>query len=325
MSFREIRFSNLGMGKIFIYWSFVFLISSCGDKEAYKKVSLNKRTPTVSENSVRQSDAGSLNFGFDLRLGPREDVKIYLPFLRYLEQNTRERFSIRFTEKYEDTVENLGKGITHFGALGSVNSILAGERYGVKCLVMGLNHEGKPEYRSVIIARADSPLNNIRDIKGKTFAFGDRFSTQGHIIPRKMLEDARIDLNDLKSHVFTGSHVNTARAVLNGEYDAGAIQDNLAKRLLAEGKIKIIATSNPYPSSLICYNKDIPSDVVKSVKAALLSFEPKGKHSNIIVDWDKTEMPNGFTEYSESALQEIKILMKKYLGGPWGRVTPHTQ
>lgn len=296
------------MGKLLALLLIISLFLGCGDREVPKKVRLNERSP-VSRNYVKYTEVGSLKFGFDLRLGPKEDVRIYLPFLRYLEQNTGNRFSIRFTEKYEDTVENLGKGIIHFAALGPVNCIIANKRYGTGCLVMGLNAEGKPEYRAVIFTRIDSPLRNLKDLKGRAFAFGDRYSTQGHIIPRRMLEEAGITLKDLKSHVFTGSHANTARAVLNGEYDAGGIQDTLAKRLLAEGKIKILAISKPYPSSLICYNKNIDPVILKAVKAALLSFDPKKEQ---LMDWDKTEMPNGFTLYSESSMREIKGLMLKY-------------
>ncbi|HDY71729.1 MAG TPA: phosphate/phosphite/phosphonate ABC transporter substrate-binding protein, partial [Nitrospirae bacterium] len=158
----------------------------------------------------------------------------------------------------------------------------------------------------------NSPINDIKDLRGKTFAFGDRFSTQGHIIPRKMLEDAGITLKDLKRYVFSGSHVNTARAVLNGEYDAGGIQDTLAKRLVAEGKIKILAISKPYPSSLICFNKDVDPTIVKVVRTVLLSFDPKGKQAGVLVDWDRTEMPDGFTEYKESSLKEIRELVRRY-------------
>lgn len=289
----------------------IFSVFSCEDREAPKKVSLDKRSPAAN-NQERQSDVGSLKFGFDLRLGPKEDVRIYLPFLKYLEQNSGNRFSIRFTEKYEDTVENLGNGITHFAALGPVNCVLAKEKYGAGCLVMGLNSEGKAEYRAVIFTRADSPVKSLKDLKGKTFAFGDRRSTQGHIIPRKMLEDAGITPANLKGYSFTGSHTNTVRAVLNGEYDAGGIQDNLAKRLVKEGNIKIIAVSKPYPSSLICYSKYVDSLIIKAVKSTLLSFDPKNKHKKQLVDWDKTEMPNGFTEFDSATLEEIKTLTYKY-------------
>ena len=127
-----------------------------------------------------------------------------------------------------------------------------------------------------------------------------------------MLEDAGIALEVLKGYVYTGSHANTARVVLNGEYDAGTIQDNLARRLIEEGKIKVLAISKPYPSSLICSNKDVHLPIVKSVKSALLAFDPKGKHSGILWDWDKTEMPNGFAEYNEASLKEIEELTIRY-------------
>ncbi len=296
---------------IFLTLFLSLIFSGCTGKEIPKKVSLNRRAP-ASENYVRPSDSGALKFGFDLRLGPKEEVKIYLPFLRYLSQNTGNKFSIKFTEKYENTVENLGRGITHFAALGPVNCVLAKKRHGSRCLVMGLNNEGKPEYRSVIFTRIDSPVNFVKELRGKTVAFGDNYSTQGHIIPRKMLEDAGITFEVLKGYVFTGSHANTARVVLNGEYDAGAIQDNLARRLMAEGKIKILATSKPYPSSLICSNKNVHSPIIKSVKSALLAFDPKGKHAGILWDWDKTEMPNGFTEYNDESLKEIEELTIRY-------------
>lgn len=291
--------------------AFIFFTAGCGDKEVPKKVSLHKRLP-IKENHNNSSDIDSLQFGFDLRLGPKEDVRIYLPFLNYLEKHTGRRFSLRFTEKYEDTVKNLGKGITHFAALGPVNCVIAIKKYGAGCLVMGLNSYRKPEYRAAIITRKDSPLKTLKDLKGKTFAFGDRYSTQGHIIPRKMLEDAGIKLDDLKNYVFTGSHSNTARAVLNGEYDAGGMQDNLAIRLEREGKIRIIALSKPYPSSLICYNKDLDKEVVEKVKKALLELDPLGRHSTILNDWDKTEMPGGFTEFNKRSVKEIEELVIKY-------------
>lgn len=78
---------------------------------------------------------------------------------------------------------------------------------------------------------------------------------------------------------------------------------------MAEGKIRILATSRPYPSSLICYNKEVDPIILKAVKAALLSFDPKKEQ---VVDWDKTEMPNGFTEFNESSMRELRSLVNRY-------------
>lgn len=84
-------------------------------------------------------------------------------------------------------------------------------------LVKGLDSNKHGYYRSaIIIARSDlSP--KISELKDKCFAFGSRYSTQGYLIPRYMLEQEGIFLKDLKKYLFTGSHWECAQAVIMGE------------------------------------------------------------------------------------------------------------
>src|SRR5512139_3292900 len=286
------------------------ILASCGRQEQAKRVSLEAKGPEASSQVETVSEKPLYRFGFDLRLSPKEDVRIYSPFLKYLEKSTGKRFVIRFTEKYEDTVDNLGKGITQFAALGPLNAVRAQHRYNVDCLVMGLNESGKPEYRSAVIARMDSDIQSIKDLAGRSFIFGDRYSTQGHLIPRKMLEDEGLTPQRLASFAYSGSHANTARAVLNGQYDAGGIQDALANRLSSDGRVKVIALSKPYPSSLICYGRSVEKETVMAVRNALLALDPQGKDRALLPAWEKTEMPGGFASYDPKALAEIRDLAR---------------
>ncbi len=198
--------------------SVLFLLPGCTKKETPKKVSLYNKTGELS-TKAEQPQPNTLWFGFDLRLGPKEEVQIYSPFLRYLEKATGSRFRIKFTEKYEDTVENLGKGITHFAALGTLSYVIGAEKYGIKYLVSGVNKEGDPTFQSAIFTRPDIGIENIEDLEGRCFAFGAKISTEGHLIPRKMLEEERITLDKLSSYLYTGSHMNAVKSVLNGECD----------------------------------------------------------------------------------------------------------
>ncbi len=295
---------------IFFLCSLVFL-AGCEKKETPKKVSLSKRP---GEDSIKTDhlQPNTLWFGFDLRLGPKEEVMIYTPFLKYLEKTTGRRFRIKFTKQYEDTVENLRKGITHFAAIGTLSYAVGKNQSGIEYMVSGVNKEGDPMYHAVIITKPDSSIRELTDLKGKSFAFGSKMSTQGHLIPRKMLDDAGITLDDLGSYVYTGSHTDTAKAVLNGEFDAGGIQDTLAKRLLSEGKVKIVKMSKPYPSSLIAYNSAVAPETVEEVRAALLAFEPMGKHKDMLYNWNKTEMPMGFTVLNEFELNKVMKMADKY-------------
>ena len=294
-----------------LFLVYLLMSSGCSEQETSKKVILNE-SGVENTGKAETPSNDTLWFGFDLRLAPKEDIKMYAPFLKYLEEATGRHFRIKFTEKYENTLKNLGEGTTHFAAIGTLSYAIGSDMYGIKYLLSGVNQEGDPRYHAAIITAPDSKINDIKQLKGKSFCFGSRMSTQGHIIPRKMLEDAGITLKDLSHYHYTGSHVNTVSDVLKGECDAGGIQDVLANSLASERKIKIIGLSEPYPSSIIAYNKDVDSDTVRAVKAALLAFEPGGRHKSRLHDWDKTEMPLGFTVLNEFEISRVTALARKY-------------
>lgn len=287
------------------------LLTGCVKNEEAKKVSLSKKT-AESAAVIEYPSQETLWFGFDLRLGPKEDVRIYIPLLKYLEYETGRRFRIKFSERYEDTVEDLGKGSTQFASLGALSYLIGEEKYGIKYLVSGVNKNGNTTYHSAIFTVPGSAVNTLQDIKGKCFAFGSRISTQGHIIPRRMLEEGGITLHDLGRYIYTGSYLDTVKAVLNGECDAGGIQDSLAERLLLEGKIKVLKVSEPYPGSLIAYNNSVDGKTVEAVRNALLSLRTARQHKDMLIEWDKTEMPSGFSMLDKPDMDKVRALAIKY-------------
>lgn len=276
----------------------LLLISCDGSNDiAIQKVDSTDR---LTDKQLRQQQKqalkqpGSFYFGFDLRASPQEDAAQYLPFLTYLESATGYRFKLYFTPKNSSTVEELGADKIQFAAMGATGFLKAESQYEVLSLVRGVNLLGKTEYQSVFVVRPNSGIESIKDIKGKRMAFGSRDSTQGHLIPRIILDKNNIKLEELKSYTYTGSHQNCAEAVVSGKSDVCGMQDQLALKLAAQGLVKIIHTSENYPSSGIVVRKSIPVEVIQRVKQALEDFEPKGKHQAGLYNWDKTEMPNGF-------------------------------
>ncbi len=305
-------FKKLSMSNILTVLFIVVIIftSGCGDEQQEIEIDLSKTEKGVIQ--FPQDDTDVVYFGFDLRLSPKEEVRIYTPFLQYLSEETGRTFKIHFTSEYDTTQDNLGKGITQFAALGALSYLKAHNEYGAVCLVRGLNAECKDKYRAAIVTGPDSNINQIKDLHGKRFAFGSFYSTQGHLIPRKILEDVDIKLSDFEQYIYTDSHNACAKAVLTGECDAGGIQDTLAISLENEGKLKIIAFSDYYPSSGISANKDVDPVFQEAVKKALLSFDPKGKHQAILTDWDKTEMPCGFVGAEDKDYNELGKFAIKY-------------
>lgn len=269
-------------------------------------------TEAEIEEHVPAGQKDVLRFGFDLRASPQEDAKQYLPFLRYLKKATGYKFDLRFTPKGENIVDNLGKGIVQLAAIGAGSYIRAQERYGVIPLARGINIKGKAGYQSVIFTPPKSAIKKIEDLRGKRFAFGSVTSTQGHVIPRIMLAEAGLVLEDLAAYEYHGSHCNCANAVTSGHFDAGGMQDIMGNDMEAAGMIRIIKISKYYPSSCIAANKDVPAEKLAKIKQALLDFYPQGRHASGLYHWGRTEMVNGFCEATDEDYAEVRAWMRKF-------------
>ncbi len=296
-----------------LIFQMLLLLAGCDNQSETKIIDFNT---VVSENehskSLEQKNRKQFIFGFDPRRSLKDDMQQYTPFIQYLEETTGYHFKLRITPGGAHISDELGKGTIHFGAIGAGSFIKANEKYDIVPLVRGLNKQGKAEYQSCIIVATNSPINKIEDIRGKRFAFGDIASTQGHLIPRIILAEHGITLNDLASHGWTGSHYKCANSVIAGEFDAGGIQDTLGLELKNDGLVRVIYTSQYYPSSGVAVNKNVPSVVTVKVKEALLAFDPKGRHKHMLFEWDKTEMPNGFVEAKVEDYTELSDWAKEF-------------
>ncbi len=167
--------------------------------------------------------------------------------------------------------------------------VMANNEAGVK-VALKAERGGKSVFYSAIITRKDSGINKIEDFKDKTFSFGDVLSTSGHIFPKKIFLDHKIDPKvAFKNVVYSGGHDATVLAVLNKKVDGGATfcnddkgEDGAWNQFLKKeeaDQIKAIAFSDPIPADNICISKDLPNDLSsKFVKAFVdLGKDPAGK------------------------------------------------
>ncbi len=240
------------------------IVTACGSRTEQSVIDLDD---TVEGFRLQtQTDQPTLLFGFDLRNSPQEDARQYLPFLDYLSRTTGYRFELRFTPRGQRLAELLGQGKVDVAAVGAVSYIRAHEKYGARILVRGLNTRNRADYQACIVVAVDSPVQHLEELRGKTFAFGAMSSTQGHLIPRLMLQQKNIRLSDLHGHQYTGSHQRCAEAVISGRFAACGMQDTLARRLDKEGVLRILVCSRPYPSSGIASAPDVPAKVTEKIR-----------------------------------------------------------
>lgn len=154
-------------------------------------------------------------------------------------------------------------------------------------VILKSQRNGNPYYYGVIIARSDSGINNLSDLKGKKFSFGDPLSTSGYVFPKKLLLDNKINPeSDFSNVIFSGTHDATVLAILNKKVDAGATfsedkegkMGSWIKYLKPEElkQIKVIASTDPIPSDNICVSEDLDPKIAD-------------KLANVIIEYGKTE------------------------------------
>jgi phosphonate transport system substrate-binding protein len=262
---------------------------------------------TVYSNSFSlpvKKEKHTIYFGLLPEDNPRILYEEYKPLMDYLSEKTGYHFKLVLKKGYRDTVKGFENGTIDMALLGPLTYLEAHTMYDVKCILRpkGMNKDGT--YRSVIIVRKDSPITVLSELKGTTFAFADYKSTAGNLIPRIMLAKAGIHLMDLKSYTNFDYYYSVLRAVLSGQFEAGAMKDTIAYRYL-RGGIKIIAESEPIPTGCIVVSSHISPDVAEKIKSALLALNNYNlSNEKFLRKLD--ELKNGFIITSDKDYQGIK-------------------
>jgi len=231
-----------------------------------------------------------------LRVGfvPAEDAQQVMqnaqPIVDILQKQLGMEIQPFVAADYTGVVEALRVNKLDVAFLTPASYVLAKNEANVK-VVLKSERKGIASYYAAIITRADSGIQRLEDLRGKTFAFGDALSTTGNIFPRKMFKERGIDpVRDFKQILYSGGHDATVLAVLNGKVDAGATyanspdgDDTAWMRYLKNpedvNKIRAIAFSEPIPADNLVINGNLDEAIAKKVEEIFLqlSGDPKGK------------------------------------------------
>ncbi|WP_025323189.1 phosphate/phosphite/phosphonate ABC transporter substrate-binding protein [Deferrisoma camini] len=267
---------------------------------------------------ARSGSKPVVRFGVIPRYNPLVMFRSYQPIMDYLTESTPYRFELKVARSYDEAVQFLADRDVELASLGDVTFVEAYRSFGAVPLVRPLNADGRPYYRSVIIVRKDSPIRDLSDLKGKRVAFGSVHSTSGNLIPRFFLFRHGVRIEDLASATNLGKHDIVAKAVLKGEYDAGAVKDVVAERYRRHG-LRFLARSDPIPSVPIVAHPATDPAVREAVKRALLAVDPENPvFQERLSQWDP-EFRHGFVEARTEDYRPIFGLMDSFEGTCGGR------
>ena len=212
-----------------------------------------------------------LEFGVGLFQPDKEkNDATYKPLAEYLGKQLGREVRLRTVDTWEGLAKSLASGETDMALMGPWGYVLANHQAGAEAVATIL-YQGKPEYFAIMVTNPKSGINKIDDMKGKTFAFGDKGSTSGYLIPNYEFMMRGIDPDKFFSKVIYTKHQAIETQVTRGELDAGADYNRNRDAMIEQGLIKaadsrIIWTSAPLPNDALALSKDLAKDKVFTAK-----------------------------------------------------------
>ena len=210
---------------------------------------------------------------------------------------------------YNGIIEALRSGKLDVAYLGPFSYVLATSVADVEAFSVAVTKKtGQSAYKSVILARKDSGIHSLADLKGHTFAFVDPSSASGHLFPKAGLEQAGFAPDTLfKRVIFSGSHDASILAVENKKVDAAAVADRIFASAVAKGVVKqddfeIVWSSKPIPESPMVWRKALDPELKKKVAEALASIKD--------VPWGDQGVLNGFQPTTDASYDVVRETAK---------------
>ena len=221
-------------------------------------------------STTQKTDRQTIYFGVIPRDNPRIMYERYQPLLDYLSEKTFHKYELALKKNYAETVNAIGSGEINIAILGPLTYLEAHAKYGAICILKPKGADGHATYKSVIITKKDSGISKISELKGKTVAFAASKSTSGNLIPRYLLANSGVHLNDLRQYVNFDYHDSVVKAILKGQYDAGSVRDSVARKYMKLG-IETIAESEAIPTGPLVAGPKTPLPVIEDIKKLFLS------------------------------------------------------
>jgi phosphonate transport system substrate-binding protein len=164
----------------------------------------------------------------------------------------------------------------HMSSLATFAYILASEKGVAEAELVALRR-GSAFYNGQIYTRADSGINSLADLAGKSFCRPDALSTSGWVIPSLTIRAAGVDPDTEMEVVDAGSHDAAVAGVYNGDCDAGSSFVD-ARATIEEtypdvmDVIKILEISVEIPNDGVQYHPSVPREIRDQINNVLINI-----------------------------------------------------
>lgn len=224
---------------------------------------------------------------------PEKIWTLYAPFIDHLKDTTAKPWQLKLYPTHDALLDDLCAGLVSLALLGPVPLGRAMEKCGAEPIVVALGKNGKPDYHSIVVT-SDHSIASLEELKGKRFGLF-KGSTAAHILPRKLLQEAGLQKNDI-TPVFYESQDYLMNALLAHDIAAAGFKDSLYWKFEGES-LRVLKSSDELPNFAFAAAPGLSAETRKLMVDALIALKPttSDKDKKLMETWDD-EVKNGFIE-----------------------------
>ena len=280
-----------------------------------KTLKLSLATALLAISALASAEEAVLKVSAIPDEAPTELQRKFAPLGQYLEKQLGMKVQFVPVTDYAAVVTALNSDKIDMAWLGGFTFVQASLHGKVVPLVQ---REEDSKFTSKFIVNAAVGAKSLKDLKGKSFAFGSASSTSGHLMPRYFLQKDGIKPETFfKNVAYSGAHDATVAWVASGKVDAGALNASVWDKLVESGKVdsskvKLLATSPAFYDYNWTVRGNLDKKLQERISAAFLKLDPKNPQDKAILDLQRASrfIPTKADNYKgiESAAEAAGLL-----------------
>jgi phosphonate transport system substrate-binding protein len=204
----------------------------------------------------------------------------YEPIAEYISEHIHANVELVVLSRYGNIIENFVSNRLDGAFFGSFTGALALRKLHVEAIARPEFPDGTSTYHGLILVRKDSGITGVEDMKGKRFAFVDKATTAGYLLPLYYFKTHGIDDPDtwLKETYFAGTHDGVIYDVLERKAEIGAAKNTMFSALAASDpriseELEILTRSPDVPENALFVRSDLSESLKNGLRIALLAMD----------------------------------------------------
>ena len=227
-------------------------------------------------------DPPALIFSYTPVEDPAVYEQVWTGFIEHLEKVTEKRIIFFPVQSYAAQYEAMRSGRLHVAGINTGGTPVAVNCAGFVPFTMMAGEDGVFGYEMEIIVPADSPIQAVPDLKGRSLTFTSPTSNSGFKAPSAILKvefglTAETDFEP----AYSGKHENSILGVANNDYEAAAVANRVLGRMVFretvdKNALRSIYKSQTFPTTAYGHAYNLHPRVAAKIRQAFFTYPWEG-------------------------------------------------